>query len=97
MVFSSITFLFIFLPVTFLLHCILPGIPAKNGLLIFASLFFYAYGEPIYVLLMIFSTFLNYLFGFLIGGLPALLQKPGCGRMSCSIWACWACSSTPIC
>lgn len=67
MVFSSITFLSIFLPAVFLLHCFLPGIKVKNGLLIIASLLFYAYGEPVYVLLMILSAFLNYLLGRLVG------------------------------
>lgn len=60
MVFSSITFISVFLPVVFVLHLILPGIRAKNALLIAASLLFYAYGEPVYVLLMIASALLNY-------------------------------------
>lgn len=66
MVFSSITFLSIFLPVVFLLHQILPGIRSKNALLIAASLLFYAYGEPVYVLLMAASAFCNYIFGRLV-------------------------------
>ena len=61
MVFSSLVFLCIFLPAVFLLYCIIPSLKAKNALLIAASLVFYAYGEPIYVLLMIFSSLLNYL------------------------------------
>ena len=67
MVFSSLTFLCIFLPVTFALYCVLPGLKAKNILLIAASLLFYAYGEPVYVLLMIGSAVCNYLFALLIG------------------------------
>lgn len=63
MVFSSIVFVSVFLPVVFLLHLILPDIRIKNGLLILASLLFYAYGEPVYVLLMIGSVFVNYLLG----------------------------------
>lgn len=61
MVFSSLEFICVFLPVVFLLYCILPGIRLKNALLIVASLLFYAYGEPRYVLLMIFSAAFNYL------------------------------------
>lgn len=61
MVFSSLEFICVFLPVVFLLYCILPGIRLKNALLIVASLLFYAYGEPRYVLLMIFSACFNYL------------------------------------
>lgn len=63
MVFSSLVFLCIFLPVIFLLHCILPSIWMKNTLLIIASLVFYAYGEPVYVFLMIGSTIANYFLG----------------------------------
>lgn len=61
MVFSSLVFLCIFLPIVFLGHLILPGIRAKNAMLLLASLVFYAYGEPVYVLMMIASAFLNYL------------------------------------
>ena len=49
MVFSSMTFLCVFLPVVFLLYYLLPGLRVRNGLLIIASLLFYAYGEPVYV------------------------------------------------
>lgn len=66
MVFSSMVFLCAFLPVVFLLYYLVPDIKAKNGLLIVASLLFYAYGEPVYILLMIGSTLMNYLFGLWI-------------------------------
>ena len=62
MVFSSLVFLCIFLPIVFCLHCLVKSIAAKNVLLVIASLLFYAFGEPVYVLLMILSAFLNYLF-----------------------------------
>lgn len=71
MVFSSMVFLCIFLPVVFLFHLLLPGIWAKNGMLLLASLAFYAYGEPVYVILMIASAFVNYLSALLIGKNPA--------------------------
>lgn len=67
MVFSSITFLSAFLVVVFLLHMIVPNMHVKNGLLILASLLFYAVGEPVYVLLMIASSILNYVMGRWIG------------------------------
>lgn len=60
MIFSSLVFLCVFLPVIFLLYCIIPSLKVRNGLLIVASLLFYAYGEPIYVLLMIGSALVNY-------------------------------------
>ena len=66
MVFSSLTFLFVFLPVVYALNCILPRGLARNLVLVAASLVFYAYGEPVYVLLMLFSTVANYIFGLLV-------------------------------
>lgn len=61
MVFSSLVFLCLFLPVTLVLYRFMPSIRAKNILLLLASLVFYAYGEPVYVLLMIASALCNYL------------------------------------
>lgn len=69
MVFSSMIFLCIFLPVVFGLHLLLPGIRAKNVMLLIASLLFYSYGEPVYLLLLIASAFLNYICALLIGKL----------------------------
>lgn len=66
MVFSSILFLFSFLPVVLFLYMISP-FSLKNGILLVASLFFYAWGEPIYILLMLFSIFVDYFAGILIG------------------------------
>ncbi len=60
MVFSSTVFLFLFLPIVFLANKILPE-KARNPLLTITSLFFYGWGEPIYVLLMILSVAVNYL------------------------------------
>ena len=66
MVFSSLTFLSAFFPIVFLLYAVMPGLKARNILLMLASLVFYAYGEPVYVLLMIGSTLLNYMLALLI-------------------------------
>lgn len=65
MIFSSITFLFFFLPVVLSIYYIVPR-KLKNLVLLVASLFFYFYGEPIYVFLMIFSIISTYIFGLLI-------------------------------
>ena len=60
MVFSSCTFLFYFLPI-FLIAYILPKKQSsRNKILLCFSLIFYAWGEPIYVILMIFSIFVNW-------------------------------------
>ena len=66
MVFSSMVFMCIFLPVVFILHCILPGIRLKNALLLLASVLFYAHGEPVYIILLFVSTLLNYFCACLI-------------------------------
>ncbi len=66
MVFSSLVFLCIFLPVVRILYGLLPGIQAKNGLLIVASLVFYAYGEPVYVLIMIGSIVASTFFALVL-------------------------------
>ncbi len=68
MVFSSLTFLCVFLPAVFVLYTVLPRMKAKNAVLLVASVFFYAYGEPIYALLLIFSSLVNYAAAMLIGG-----------------------------
>ena len=66
MVFSSATFLLGFLPVTLLLYFIVPTRPAKNIVLLALSLVFYAWGEPVYVFLMIASITFNWLFAIAI-------------------------------
>lgn len=66
MVFSSVPFLFLFLPIVFVLHLVLRNRKLQNALLILASLLFYAWGEKLYVLLMIASVFINWLGGLLI-------------------------------
>ncbi|MBP3326880.1 MAG: MBOAT family protein [Coprococcus sp.] len=66
MIFSSLEFVCVFLPVVLVLYSMIPSLRMKNGLLIIASLLFYAYGEPVYVLLMIGSVAVNYIFARLI-------------------------------
>lgn len=65
MVFSSLSFLFLFLPAVLLIYFAVPR-QGKNTVLFLFSLLFYAWGEPIYVLLMIFSTVLDYTCGRLV-------------------------------
>lgn len=67
MVFSSIIFLFLFLPITLVLHLV-AGTRLRNTVLLAVSLLFYAWGEGVYVLLMMGSILLNWLFGILIAG-----------------------------
>ena len=65
MVFSSLTFLFLFLPAMLLVYYASPR-QGKNAVLFLGSLVFYAWGEPVYVVLMIFSTVLDYTCGRLV-------------------------------
>lgn len=65
MVFSSILFLFRFLPIFMICYFIAPG-RMKNFILLLGSLFFYAWGEPVYVVLMLISTVSDYIHGLLI-------------------------------
>ena len=60
MVFSSLIFLFIFFPLTLLLYFIARNIKTKNFILVAASLVFYSWGEPVWVILLIFSSILDY-------------------------------------
>ena len=76
MVFSSLVFLCIFLPVVFLLYTAIPNLKARNILLIAASLVFYGYGEPVYVLLMLFSSVLNYACARLVTRRDGKKSKP---------------------
>ena len=69
MVFSSITFLFYFLPIVLAIYYIVPN-KAKNLVLLLASLFFYFYGEPTYVIIMVISIVLTYIFGLLMDKYP---------------------------
>lgn len=66
MVFSSLFFTFAFLPATVVLYY-LSGKSLRNIVLLAASLFFYAWGEPVYVLLMCGSIMINYCMGILLG------------------------------
>ena len=65
MVFSSLMFLFRFLPAVLLLYFLAPKC-ARNAILFIASLIFYAWGEPVYVVLMLFSTIVDYTHGRLV-------------------------------
>ena len=68
MIFSSTVFLFIFLPILLLVYyCkLVKSNKVRNIILLIASLLFYAYGEPIYILVMIISIIINYIIGIFI-------------------------------
>ncbi len=66
MVFSSNVFLFLFFPLTIIAYFLLPSIKYKNYVLLIASLIFYAWGEPIYIILLIFASLSGYLHSIFI-------------------------------
>jgi len=65
MVFSSAAFIFYFLPLTLLLYHMVQD-RMKNGVLLAVSLFFYGFGEPVYILIMVLSIFIDYFNGLFI-------------------------------
>ena len=81
MVFSSATSLVIFLPVTIIAYYLIGSVltrstAVKNTVLLLASLLFYAWGEPVYIVLMLISI----LFNFVIGKDIAFCQESGSGK-----------------
>ncbi len=64
MVFSSLTFLYLFMPLSlFLYYCTLRNKSISNAILMILSLLFYSWGEPIWVCLLIFSAFVDFTLG----------------------------------
>lgn len=80
MVFSSAVFLFLFLPVIFILYRLVPGQKWKNWLLILFSLIFYSFGSLTYLPLLLFSVLCNYIAGLLVA-------RPGKGRKAALVVA----------
>jgi len=70
MVFSSIPFVFFFLPACLLLYFLLPWKLVKNLVLLVFSLIFYAWGEPIYVILMVLNILFNFGLGLFMDKIP---------------------------
>ena len=78
MLFSSLLFLYAFLPICLLLYFLVPGLTGKNIVLLCASLVFYAWGEPVYVFLMLAVAALNWGFGLLLEKRPEKLWLALC-------------------
>ena len=66
MVFANLFFLYLFLPVNLILYFSTKNRVFRNAVLIFFSLFFYAWGEPVWVTLLIFSATIDYFHGLII-------------------------------
>ena len=65
MLFSSMTFIYVFMPILCVIYFVLPK-KLNNTVLLFASLTFYAWGEPRFLLVMLFTILINYVVGILI-------------------------------
>ena len=63
--FSSLVFLFIFFPIVFLLYALIKNKTARNIILAISSIVFYAFGEPVAVIIMLISIVFNYFLGLL--------------------------------
>ena len=67
MLFPQLVFVYLFLPILLFLYYINKGNSWRRGVLLIFSLLFYAWGEPVYILLMLLSAVINYVFGLFIG------------------------------
>ena len=74
MVFSSLTFLYLFLPLAVVPYFLWKNRVYRNALLLVLSLAFYAWGEPKYIVMMLAATVVAYLGGL---GMTALSHRPG--------------------
>ena len=75
MVFSSITFLFYFLPIFLIVYFVTPTIKGKNVVALLFSLLFYAWGEPRFVLILLCSIVFNFLAALVIDGRSGSTRK----------------------
>lgn len=83
MVFSNLIFLYVFLPLNLLCYALAKNIRTKNAVMLMFSLFFYAWGEPKYVLLLIGMAFADWMF--------ALLIERSRGTKVAKLWLILAC------
>ena len=75
MVFSSLLFLYAFFPLSLLAYVLAPGKQAKNVTLLVFSLIFYAWGEPVYVLLLMFMALVSWFCALRVQDGPAAKRK----------------------
>ena len=84
MVFSSPIFLFLFLPVVLTVYALLPGLRAKNFWLLLMSLVFYAWGEVLFIFLLLASTLINYFLGLWVDR----SEEPGRRKLAVAVAVC---------
>lgn len=100
MVFSSVLFIFAFLPALMAIYFLVPKKfrRLRNGILLVFSLGFYAYGEPKYVVIMILSIFINYVFGYFVHAVKSKEAQHGFAdykpsfKLKFILWAAIVCN-----
>ncbi len=85
MVFSSLLFMYAFLPLCLICYSLTKGITGKNIILLFFSLLFYTWGEPVYVLLLILMTFVDWVAALLIDKSTSKAKKKAALAIACVI------------
>lgn len=75
-VFSSLTFLFLYLPLTLLVYFLSP-LRWRNFVLLVVSLLFYGWGEPVYIVIMFLSIIIDYTHGLLVEKFRSDDKRPG--------------------
>ena len=93
MLFSSIPFLFFFLPCVLLVYFLVPG-KLRSAVLLAASLFFYAWGEPRYVIFMVISILQGYAFGLLI---EKFHERKPLARLFLALSCIWSIGMLAVC
>ena len=86
MVFSSLYFLFLYLPIVLLVYYITP-LKWRNLWLLVVNLVFYGWGEPVYILLMLFTIVLDYFAGIIVYRCRPGATTRGPGGRWVSPWA----------
>lgn len=76
LVFSSLLFLFLYLPVVLLIYYVTP-LRWRNGVLLVFNLIFYGWGEPVYIVIMFLSTAIDYTHGMLVERYKRRDDDPG--------------------
>ncbi len=85
MVFSSLLFVYAFLPLCLLVYSLFKGIKAKNIVLLVFSLLFYTWGEPVYVSLLIFMAFADWVIALLIDKFERKAGRKALLILACTI------------
>ena len=87
MVFSSLEFLYYYLPLCLFIYFLIPAkyLAARNAALFIVSLAFYGWSEPVYIFIMLFSTVVDYICGYLVGKFKVTSPKKAKAALTASV------------